>query len=296
MRSLRFMAFGIAASAAIFSSGTKAADLLPSIQWPWSQPDLYSDIPTYDWSGGYVAMMGGYNSTTIAQGDLASNMIDRAIPSWKWADQAKAIAKASAKDLTAHAGVYSLHAGFNVMSQRLVYGAELEYGKFSPAMNASGSFDESRIVETKTTTNSAGQEVEDNLGVRTAMTAKTQILDFGLVNARAGYAYGRLMPYALVGLGVTRIKANAVMNAGEYNLVYVDGIYSSRLSNPNGLMKTTTFTKDAYAATVSLGLGFEYAVLDNLILRAQYNYMTMNSVKGEAISNNMARGGVAFKF
>ena len=63
-------------------------------------------------------------------------------------------------------------------------------------------------------------------------------------------------------------------------------------SNP----KTAILTKDAYAATVSLGLGFEYALLDNVILRAQYNYMTTGNIKGEGISNNMARGGLALKF
>lgn len=296
MRTIRPLALGIVTSVAMLTINAQAADLTPSIQWPWSQPDLYSDIPTYDWSGGYVAIMGGYNSTNIGYGDLAANMVDRTIPSWKWGEQARALAKASALDMTANAAVYSLHAGFNVMSQRLVYGAEIEYGKFSPAMNASSSFNEPRIVDLKTTTNSAGQTIEDNLGVRTTMSMKTQILDFGLVNARAGYAYGRFMPYALVGLGVTRVKANASMNAGEYHLVYVDGVYSSKLSDPDGTMKAATLTKDAYGATVSLGLGFEYAVLDNLILRAQYNYMTVGGMKGEAISNNMARGGLAFKF
>lgn len=294
MATLRLMACGTAVAASIFSFDADAADLT-NFSWPWSQPDSYYTIPTYDWSGGYVAVMGGYNSTTITHGDLAANMVDRAIPYWKWGDEAKNLAKASAKDMTANSGIYSLHAGFNIMEQRLVYGFELEYGKFSPAMNGSSSFDESRIVDTQTKTNAAGQELVDKLGITTAMTNKTQILDFGLINARAGYAYGRFMPYALVGLGVTRVKINAAMNANEYHVVTVDGIYSNELSKP-GSPKTAILTKDAYAATVSLGLGFEYALLDNVILRAQYNYMTTGNIKGEGISNNMARGGLALKF
>lgn len=293
MRNLRRLAQGFAAAASVLVIDAHAADLSSTFQWPWSQPDVYSDIPTYDWSGGYVAIMGGYNSTNITQGDLAPTMVDRAVPSWKYGDKARELAKASALDMTANAGVYSLHAGINMMSQRLVYGAEIEYGKFSPAMNASAAFENARIVDEKTTKNSAGKELIDQTGVAVEMSNKTQILDFGLINARAGYAYGRFMPYALVGLGVTRVKINTVMNAGEYHIYTVDSV---PVPSPKYVPSTATLTKDAYAATVSLGLGFEYAVLDNLILRAQYNYMTAGNVKGEGVSSNMARGGLALKF
>lgn len=294
MRTLRMLARAMVVAASMLVIDADAADM-SSFSWPWSQPDTYWDIPSYDWSGGYVAVMGGYNSSNITQGDLAANMVDRAIPSWKWSNEAKTLAKASAFDMTANAGVYSLHAGFNIMSQRLVYGFELEYGKFSPAMSASSSFDESRVVDTQTKTNTAGQEIVERTSVLTAMTNKTQIFDYGLINGRAGYAYGRFMPYALVGLGVTRVKLNAVMDADEFSVVTVDGVYSSELSRAPQPSRAT-LTKDAYAATVSLGLGFEYALLDNLIVRAQYNYLTSGNIKGEGLSNNMARGGLALKF
>lgn len=294
MKTLRIIAHATVIVSSMCVADVKAADLT-NFNWPWSQPNLYSDIPTYDWSGGYIAIMAGYNSSNITQGDLAAIMVDRAIPVWKWGEEAKNLAKASAMDMTANAGVYSLHAGFNIMSQRLVYGFELEYSRFSPAMNASSSFNEARIVDTQTTTNSQDQEVVENTGVSTAMTNKTQIFDVGLVNGRAGYAYGRFMPYALIGLGVTRVKLNAVMDAKEYSVVTVDGVYSAQLSR-NPQPTRATLTKDAYAATVSLGLGFEYALLDNLIVRAQYNYMTSGNIKGEGLTNNMARGGLALKF
>lgn len=294
MHTLRLLTRGCVFAASMIAIDADAADLT-NFSWPWSQPDAYYDIPTYDWSGGYVALMGGYNASNIAQGDLAANMVDRAIPDWKYADKAKSLAKAAAKDMTTNAGVYSLHAGFNIMSQRLVYGFELEYGKFAPSMNSSNSFGEQRIIDTTTKTNSAGQEVLEDISVGVAQTNKTQILDFGLINARAGYAYGRFMPYALVGLGVTRVKLDVTMKAKEVHDVYVDGIYTPGLSRIYGPI-TATLTKDAYAATVSLGLGFEYALLDNVIVRAQYNYMTTGGVKGESISQNMARGGLALKF
>lgn len=215
MRNLHAIALGIVASAAMLSLRANAADLSPSIQWPWSQPDAYSDIPTYDWSGGYIAIMGGYNSTTITPGDLAATMVDRAIPSWKYGEKARALAKAAAKDMTANAGVYSLTAGFNVMSQRLVYGAEIEYGKFSPTMNASTFFEEVREVDQVTKTTSTGASVIDHILIGEQFSNTVQIQDFGLINARAGYAYGRFMPYALVGLGVTRVKVRASMDAKE---------------------------------------------------------------------------------
>lgn len=295
MRNVRHMVCGLAATASVFIIDAHAADLTPSFQWPWSQPDVYSDIPTYDWSGGYVAIMGGYNSSTITAGNLASNLVDVAIPSWKYADKAKAFASASVQDMSANAGVYSLHAGINMMSQRVVYGAEIEYGRFSPTMNTQGAFADAREIDLKSTTNAAGQTVDDHISVGLSYNNKTQIQDFGLINARAGYAYGRFMPYAMVGLGVTRVKVAASMTAVEIHRVEVDYVYSSRLSNMT-TPATAVFNKDAYAATVSLGLGFEYAFTDNVILRAQYNYMNAGNVKGEGVSSNLARGGLALKF
>lgn len=295
MRSFRHLAQGFAACASVLVIDAHAADLASTFQWPWAQPDVYSDIPTYDWTGGYVAIMGGYNSSSITHGDLAATMVDRAFPDWKYGDKAKELAKASANDMTANAGIYSLHAGINMMSQRVVYGAELEYGRFSPAMGANSSFDWARQIDKETTTNSAGKSIVDFISVRTAYTNKTQIEDFGLINARAGYAYGRFMPYALVGLGVTRVKIVSTMNAREGHRVEVDNVYSPSLSWQTNY-PTATLAKDAYAATVSLGLGFEYAFTDNVLLRAQYNYMTSGQVKGEGLSSNMARGGLALKF
>lgn len=277
-----------------FSPAAHAADL-SNFQWPWQSSPTYSDIPTYDWSGGYIAVMGGYSSATITAGDLAANLVDQSIPAWEYGEKARALAKASAADMTGNAAVYSIHAGFNIMAQRLVYGAEIEYGRFSPTIASSDQFQQARAVAEETSTNSAGQEIRDTIGVSLAYTNKTEVQDFALINGRAGYAYGRFMPYALVGLGVTRVKVAATMQANETHRIEVDGIYSPSRSwqtNP----PLAVLTKDAYAATVSLGLGFEYAIFDNLIVRAQYNYMTTGNVKGEGVMNNMARGGLALKF
>ncbi len=294
MRQARLAAQVLLVFAPVMITGANAADL-GAVSWPWSAPDSYSDIPTYDWSGGYVAIMGGYNSSNVTAGDLASTMVDVAIPAWNYAEKAKALAKASTQDMTASGGVYSLHAGFNVMMERLVVGGELEYGKFSPALNAQGAFNQSREFEQKTFTLTDGSSATDHIGATLKYSNKTQMLDFGLLNGRAGYAYGRFMPYALVGLGVTRVKIDAKMAATENHLVEVGGAYNSKLSYNIG-PSIGSYTKDAYAATFSFGLGFEYALMDNLLLRAQYNYMTAGPLKGETISNNLARGGLALKF
>lgn len=293
MRNARQTAQAIGMLAPFMMTIAHAADL-GATPWPWSSSDTFSDIPTYDWSGGYVAIMGGYNSTNISAGELASTMVDVAIPAWAYAEKAKALAKASAQDMTASGGVYSLHAGINVMMERLVVGGELEYGKFSPALNAQGSFTHSREFETKTFTLTDGTTATDHIGATLKYANKTQMLDFALLNGRAGYAFGRLMPYALIGVGVTRIKIDAKMAATENHFVDVGGL-PSPLSTQYG-PSFGSYTKNAYAATFSFGLGFEYALLDNVLLRAQYNYMTAGPLKGETASSNLARGGLALKF
>lgn len=282
------------ASLGSVANQSHAADLT-SFQWPWQASSTYSDIPTYDWSGGYGALMGGYSSSSITAGDLAANLVDQSIPSWKYREQARDLAKNSVSDMTGNAAVYSLHAGFNIMAQRLVYGAELEYGRFAPTITSSDSFQQSRVIEEVASTDTLGRSIVEAKGVRLAYQNKTEIQDFALINARAGYAYGRFMPYALVGLGVTRVKINASMQANETSTIFVDRVYSASMSSISNA-PLAVLTKDAYAATVSLGLGFEYALLDHLVLRAQYNYMTTGNVKGEGAMSNIARGGLALKF
>lgn len=292
MRKARLAVQALMVIAPVLTTGAFAADL-SAVAWPWSSTDPYSDVPTYDWSGGYIAIMGGYSSSNITQNELASNMVDVAIPSWLYAEKAKALAKASARDLTASGGIYSIHGGINVMMQRLVVGGELEYGKWSPARTAQGSFDEARTFEEIPTTLADGSAATEKVGGWLIYNNKTQILDYGLVNGRAGYAYGRFMPYALVGLGATRVKVATTMTAYETHRIVAGG---DTVSIKNIGPSYGNYSKDAYAATFSFGLGFEYAVLDNLILRAQYNYMTAGPLKGETISSNLARGGLALKF
>ena len=292
MRNARQTAQALGLLAPLMMTIAHAADL-GATPWPWSSSDVSSDIPTYDWSGGYVAIMGGYNSTNINAGELASTMVDITVPAWAYAEKAKALAKASAQDMTASGGVYSLHAGINVMMERLVVGGELEYGKFSPALNTQGSFDQSRTFEANAVTLADGTAAVEKVGATLVYSNKTQMLDFALLNGRAGYAYGRFMPYALVGLGVSRVKIDTTMYATENHTIEVAGDVRSR--SIKGPFRGS-YTKDAYAATFSFGLGFEYALLDNVLLRAQYNYMTAGPLKGETASSNLARGGLALKF
>jgi|GEM_PF-6919261 len=66
MKTLRIIAHATVIVSSMCVADVKAADLT-NFNWPWSQPNLYSDTPTYDWSGGYIAIMAGYNSSNITK-------------------------------------------------------------------------------------------------------------------------------------------------------------------------------------------------------------------------------------
>ncbi|NRD68900.1 outer membrane beta-barrel protein, partial [Corallococcus exiguus] len=150
-------------------------------------------------------------------------------------------------------------------------------------------------------------------------TSNTRIDDYGSIRARAGYAFGNLLPYVTGGLAVGRVTINdtvAVQNYGYgattyaanqalttglpaavYNHGYASFNQNFPLnrSTPAGQgaqtipYGPTTLVANAKTKTiggVALGFGLEYAITPNILLRGEYQYVLFQSFNGHRAELN----------
>jgi outer membrane immunogenic protein len=110
----------------------------------------------------------------------------------------------------------------------------------------------------------------------TGATSSLKLVDYATFRARAGYAFGQFLPYAFVGAAVGRM---------DYATIAAAGTLSGTASRDN-----------AYAIGVTAGLGVDVAVLPNIFVRAEYEYVAFSPVGNIRSSTNSARAGVGVKF
>jgi opacity protein-like surface antigen len=105
------------------------------------------------------------------------------------------------------------------------------------------------------------------------LSSTFKVVDYGTVRARAGYAFGQFLPYLYFGGAVGRVN---------YQTVDAGTVTSSR---DNG-----------YAGGFTTGLGIDVAILPNVFVRAEYEYVLFAPINGVRSSINTARAGVGIRF
>ena len=108
------------------------------------------------------------------------------------------------------------------------------------------------------------------------MTGKVQSGVQGSVRARAGYAFGRLLPYVTGGVAFGSFNSDAQLFG-----VDLDGATSFAASGANSATRVGW----------TLGAGLEYAINNHWSLRAEYRYTDFGHL---AISTDPSAVGAAF--
>lgn len=103
-------------------------------------------------------------------------------------------------------------------------------------------------------------------------SSSLKLIDYATFRARAGYAFGQFLPYAFLGGA-----------AGRFNYATVEGTQISRRDNQ-------------YAAGFTAGLGIDVAVLPNVFVRAEYEYVLFSPFGDIRTNMNTARAGIGVRF
>ncbi|WP_457107377.1 outer membrane protein [Methylobacterium sp. P5_C11] len=274
--------------------------------------------PVVDWSGVYLGGHGGYTSGGLAQRDAMQSTLANYF-SYRDIESEFSVSKfLSLPGTRTHGASFGAFAGFNVQFDDIVLGIEADYTHTDQNSWSTNSI--SRIV----TTSGGNSET-----VYLSGTSNTRIDDYGSIRARAGYAFGNLLPYVTAGAAIGQVTINdtvAVQNYGYSATTYAANqalttglpaaVYNHGYAsfNPNFPLNRstpagqgvqtipyapTTLTANARTKTiggVALGFGLEYAITPNILVRGEYQYVRFQDFNGHKAELNTVRGGAAVKF
>jgi len=171
--------------------------------------------------------------------------------------------------------------GYNKQWDQIVLGLDLAYHRFSNLQTS----DSSSLRRVASTSDGTSHDV-----TVTAQSSE-QLVDYGTFRLRAGYAFGQFLPYAMIGGALGRFNYSTSVSLSDTQ-TDSNGVVYSPLVFP-----TQTDAKDnAYAAGLAVGLGLDVAVLPNVFLRAEWEYVTFGTVNGINSYMNNGRVGVGVRF
>jgi outer membrane immunogenic protein len=178
---------------------------------------------------------------------------------------------------------YGFFLGYNWQMDQLVLGLDAGYNHMSStATSASDTIE--RIVTTS-------DKIQHDVTISAQSSLK--LIDYATLRGRAGYAFGQFLPYAMVGLAVGRFNySNAVLLADAQ---------TDTSTTPNTFLGTFVDSAsdgqdNVIVGGVVAGLGVDYAVLPNVFLRAEWEYIYWGPVGGIKSALNTGRVGLGFRF
>jgi len=180
--------------------------------------------------------------------------------------------------------------GYNSQWQDLILSVEANYNQASLGVSAP-SFPISRI----TPTDSSGNYYLVNINGIGQLTD----LDYGTLRGRAGYVLGNFLPYGFFGLALGRADIHVTTNvSGETNPPLNGGACLVTNTPPCSpfAFSATTGRDSQVLVGFTAGLGLEIALTQNLLMRAEYEYVQFAPVSGVLISVNSVHAGAGFKF
>lgn len=215
--------FLLGAAASILVAGAAAAADLPSFK----APPVYAPPPAFSWEGFHFGVNGGYGGGSV---DSYSTLLAPpvVIPPVGFAASAQ-----SSRSISG--GIVGFQSGYLwQFSNNVVLGYESDIqwsGVRSSAQNGAFNF----------------------------ANVQNRLSWFATERVRAGYAFGRFLPYVTGGLAYGRVRATAAQAAGA-------AVYQGYGSS----------TRAGFA----VGAGAEYALTNNLSVKAEYLYVELQGVHG----------------
>jgi outer membrane immunogenic protein len=200
-------------------------------------------------------------------------------------------------------------AGYNAQYEDVVIGLEANYTHFNSAWGSSSAA-LSRVIA-----NPVGANPPPNHSYEYNVTlsgdASARVNDLLTIRGRGGYMMGSFMPYAFGGLalGLIDLNRSAAVTISQFDLynatvqVGVDiagnpvlGQEARRDFLGSSTVSKTENQKNLLTFGFAVGAGFEYMLMSNIFMRAEYEYAQLTTAKDTIIQLNTGRLGIGAKF
>lgn len=120
--------------------------------------------------------------------------------------------------------------------------------------------------------------------------------DYATLRLRMGWAYGRIMPFATIGAALGRFNTTSTIDADAYIVTNAGQASETRRQASGYPLQVGTIRKNTYAFGLSAGAGVDWALTDNLFLRAEYQFVRFAEIEGTTTTVNTGRVAAALKF
>ncbi len=242
----------------------------------------FLSAPTYfPWSGFYVGGQGTLTSATTqftgGTGDLIAYILRNTVIE----SEAQVSQWTTLSDSSTSGAGWGGFVGYNAQWDDAIVGIEFNYTRTDLYMETSDSLGRSYTTSTEYWYN-----------VFVDAEASVRVTDLGSLRLRGGWGAYSFMPYAFVGVAAARADVRRTAT------VEIDAIDISGAGRPPlGGVDTRSDNRDrVFAYGFSAGGGFDWALMPNLFLRAEYEYMRFSDLNGMVLEFSMGRAGLGFKF
>lgn len=274
---LRVRHIAAAAATAMLAAGAaRAADLDDS----FLRGSFSNDNRVVSWEGIVLGGQVGYSNLNADPGDASSSVVANSLRNTTVEDEFAPQNWVSLPKSSTSATQYGAFLGYNMQWDRLVLGVDLAYNH--PSTMETSSVD--AIGRQVTTSDNVVHDVYIN------SSSYLKLRDYATFRARAGYAFGQFLPYAVLGAAVGRFNYSV-------SATTVDNWTPSGSTTTTYTQDTGTDSKDgAFAAGFVTGLGLDVALLPNVFLRAEWEYIIFAPVGGIKSTLNTGRVGLGLRF
>jgi outer membrane immunogenic protein len=255
----------------------RAADLDDALRGSFSSP---VNSPSYfRWDGFNIGAQFGLSQMHTDFGGSTGNQVAYILRNTTIENEAQPSSWTSLPAKTSDGRSFGAFIGYNIQMDQLVLGVDAAYNSVS-SLQSSASDSMTRIVTTS-------DSVTHTITISSA--SSMQLIDYATFRARAGYAFGQFLPYAFVGGAVGRYNATSSATVTDHQ---VQGATTINF----GPVTQSDNRNNAVTGGFTTGLGLDVAILPNVYLRAEWEFVGFAQVNGIRSTMNTGRVGLGVKF
>jgi outer membrane immunogenic protein len=255
---------------------------------------LRGSVPTYHWGGFYGGAQGGFTSSDMNFGNAASAPLafllrDSVI------EQDEQVSTWTVLETRRPAGAsFGGFVGYNLEWEDVVLGVEVNYNHMFLSASSQNS-----ISRTFTDSNNLPPGHDYFYDVTVGGKAAMQLTDVATFRGRAGLEAGIFLPYAFAGVALGRVNTSVEANFQESAVDFPASETPPLTPLPNisvGPVDTGSAQNNALAYGIAAGVGVDVALLPNVFVRGEFEYIYFAPVNGIQVTLSTARLGAGLKF
>ena len=280
-------------SAALLAGVLSAASVSPVVAADYLRGSYVAQPQYYQWGGVYGGAQISYSNADADFGNATQPLVDHVLRNSNILDNVSGWT--TLPDGSTNGSNYGGFIGYNWQWDDVVIGFEANYSRLSLTKSADDSlsrrFSEPSLLPDHT----------DIYQMTVGGNSVVKLTDLATFRARAGWAVGTLLPYGFIGFAVGRadVTTSASVSGTRATACNDPADPGCTPSPPANLIlpgPQTTSRSGVFAYGGAVGLGFDWALTQNLFVRGEYEYLQLQKIEGIDVRLNSVRAAVGLKF